>query len=398
MRARMTHWTGAGLALAFALAAPAVAHAGNGLHPRTPVEWADDTACMTVVDRSADPVVQFNYGIPFEDTDVSEDEVSDSRTHQFAAFCRDKDPQTVLPNWFAWEDVLDAGMMPLDVDPDEVPPSNVLDLSDEWDGCWTRITADDERRPITDAAAAEPVVWDTTGLTAGTYVVYGYTYEPAFNVYVRRPGVVKVVDDPALEASGPAAAITTKEQNLYKNEETTIEGCVSAMEGSTVTGYWAVAEQDPQWVPFVEDEPVADGALALPFLPPEEAAGETSMIRIDVTDPMGRTHTAYMAELIIVLLQENPGECEDDDGGSFISDPNCGGADGSGSGTGGDDDDDDDGTTSGDDGPTETTGPGADGGDDGGKTCSVGGSRPLGSLGLMLLGLGLLGWRRRQAR
>lgn len=384
----------------FALGAPATALAGNGLHPRTPVVWPEDTACLTVVDRSTDPVLEFDYDIPFEDTDVTPDEVPQSRRHQFAAFCRDKDPQTVLPNWFAWADVEEAGMFPLDVDPDEVLPSNVLDTSDEWNGCWTRITGDDERRPITEASAAEPVVWDTTDIAAGTYVVYGYTFEPAFNVYVRRPGVVKIVDDPATDASEPTVAITTREQNLYKNEETMIEGCVSAMEGSTVTGYWAVAEQDPQWVPFIEDEPVSDGAMALPFLPPEEASGETSMIRIDITDPMGRTYTAYMAELVIVLLQENPGDCEDDGGGSFISDPNCGGADDGGSGS---DDgegtagDDDGGTTSGDDGPAETTGPGADGGDDGGKGCSVATSRSLGSgLGLGLLGLGLLGWRRQR--
>lgn len=397
-RVRSTVMVGlAAVSGALALGAPTTAIAGNGLHPRTPVVWEDGTACMTVVDRSADSILQFDYAIPFEDTDVGEDEVADSRTHQFAAFCRDKDPQTVLPNWFAWADVEAAGMLPLDVDPDEVPPSNVLDLSDEWAGCWTRITEDADRRPITEAAAAEPVVWDTTGIPAGSYVVYGYTYEPAFNVYVRRPGVVKVVDDPTLSASGPAAAITTKEQNLYKNEETTIEGCVSAMEGSTVSGYWAVAEQDPTWVPFIEDEPISEGALALPFLPPEEAAGETSMIRIDVTDPMGRTHTAYMAELIIVLLQEGPGDC-DEGGGSFISDPNCDNADDGGSGSGEDDGTagEDDGTTGGDDGPMETTGSGADGGDDDGKGCSIG-SRSFGpGLGLGLLGLGLLGWRRRQ--
>ena len=75
---------------------------------------------------------------------------------------------------------------------------------------WTRITADDERRPITYEAAKEPVLWDTTGLPVGPQIVYGYTWEPLINLWSRRMGVVQVVDDLDLAASPPALAVSTE--------------------------------------------------------------------------------------------------------------------------------------------------------------------------------------------
>lgn len=59
--------------------------ATSELHPRTPVPWPDDTPCMTVVDRSQSAVLHLAYEIPFEDVDISEGEVADSRRNQFGA-------------------------------------------------------------------------------------------------------------------------------------------------------------------------------------------------------------------------------------------------------------------------------------------------------------------------
>jgi len=397
----MGPWLGRAVATAI-LTIPSLAAASNGTHQRTPVIW-DAGACLTVVDRSVDPIVNLSYSIPFEDTEVSDDEVDDSRTHQFLAFCRDKDPQTVHPNWVSWDDVIAASLKPLDVDPDLVDDSNVLDLSDEWDACWGRITEDADRRPITEAQAAMPVVWDTTGLAAGPWVVYGYTYEPAFNVYVRRPGLVQIVDDADPASSPPGLAITTEEEILYKGEMITFEGCMSAMEGSTLNAYWAIASTEPEWVPFAEDEPVSGEELALEFLPPEDLSGESAMIRIDITDPMGRSHTAYMNALVTVLMSKDPNAC--DEGGSFVANPGCepdtggGGSEGDGDGSGS-------GGTGGGSGTATSAGPGtgdagADGdtaGDDGGGGCSCGvpGNAPMAPLGTGLLALGLLGLRRRR--
>ena len=379
---------------------PSLAHAGNGLHPRTPVLW-DEAPCLTVVDRSVDPVLELDYAIPFEDTEVGEDEVADSRTHQFLAFCRDKDPQTVLPNWDAWEDVVAAENITLDDEPDEVTDEQVLDLSPEWEGCWTRITADADRRPITDAMAAQPITWDTTGLEAGPWIVYGYTYEPAFNVYVRRPGLVQIVDDPAPESSPPGLAITTTEQILYKGGETTFEGCIAAAEGSTVDVYWSIAGDTTEWVPFLEGEAVAGQSFSIPFMAPEAMTGKAAMIRMDITDPQGRSFTGYMTELVMVLQQEDPEDC-DEGGGAFVANPGCG-DDGSGSG--------DEASAETDSGAASTTGDGGgetdnsttpaasdDGGTPGcGCTASSSHHGPLG-LGAMLVLLSIGRWPRRRRR
>src|SRR5690606_30879653 len=145
-----------------------------------------------------------------------------------------------------------------------------------------------------------------------------------------------------------------------------IEGCVSAMEGSTITAYWGLAEPEVQWQPFIEDDPVVGETFAVELLPPEEIVGESSMIRVDVTDPMGRTYTNYMRELVIVLGTEGPGSCSD--GGGFSGGAGC--SDSGGSDSGGSDDGSGSGSGSGD--GTAGTGsdtegpPGQDGGEGGG--------------------------------
>ena len=85
-----------GLLLAATLSG--VAYAGNGVHPRTPVVWSEDTPCMTVVDRSQAVSLSLDYTIPYEDTEVTPDEVADSRRHQFIALCRDHGQQNWCPS------------------------------------------------------------------------------------------------------------------------------------------------------------------------------------------------------------------------------------------------------------------------------------------------------------
>jgi MYXO-CTERM domain-containing protein len=369
------------------------AAASNGTKPRIPVDWTG-APCMTIVDRSAETLLHLPYAVSQDDNEnFTPDEVSDSRTHQFFALCRARDPQSFLPRWITQADVDRAAMV--GAAPEMVDPEDLFETSSEWADCWYRINADDDRHPITMAVAAQGVDWDTAPVPAGTYVVEGYTWEPALNIWSGRPGVVKVVDDPDPAASGPALAIENTEEVLNKNEPVTIHGCVSAMEGSTVTGYWGLAEPEVAWVPFIEDEPVSGSAFALDFLPPEALAGESSMIRVDITDPMGRSYTHYMRELVIVLGTEGPGSCMDE-GGGFIGGADCGdtgtggGSGGSEAGSAGDD-------TAGPDDGTSSGPVGQDGGSDGssGEGCSchaTGGPAPLGA-GLLLVGL--VGLRRR---
>jgi hypothetical protein len=293
---------GALAAAALALS-PTVARAGNGAKPRTLVQWGEP-ACMTLVDRSQDPVVHLDYSIEQQDTDVTLDEVADSRTHQFFATCRTSAPLDPLPMWITTADVDAAMMKSLLGNP--VAEAQILAGNPEWEACWTRITADDDRRPITFVMAEAGVDWDTTAFERGAYTVHGYTYEPAVNVWAQRAGVVKVHDgDP--DAAGPAAAFTTGEQTLYRDGVAWIEGCVDAAVGSTFTAQWAFAnEPTPEWIDVVT-EAVDGDAFAFEFDPPDELAGGTAALRATFTSPDGRSYTTVMSRMIVVLEIDDPG-------------------------------------------------------------------------------------------
>lgn len=395
----------AGLFALAVLATPGVARAANGINPRTPVVW-DGAPCMTVVDRSQDPILHIPYAVPREDTEITEDEVETSRRHQFFAFCRQHHSQDFLPNWVSQADIEDAASVGL-VDPMMVDPENVLETSTVWADCWYRINGDDERRPITYAAAEEGVEWDTSTVPAGVYRLDGYTWEPQFNLWVQRPGVVKIVDGPDDDTVGPAAAVTSGEQILYSGQTALIEGCVDAAEGSTFTAYYASTEgaeledYEPQWVPFLEGQPIEGPDLAFDFTAPEEEAGNQVMIRVDVTDPSDRTYTAHQEDLVVLLEGSDPNECDED--ATIIGNPGCatgGESGGSDSGDGDATGDGGDMATSGGDG-TGTGGDddtaGQDGG--GGGGCSVAPTSRGGLAGLLLLGiLGSLGMVRRRRR
>ena len=363
---------------------PLTAAAGNGLHPRTEVVWPEDTPCFDVVDKAEDPVYEVHYNIPFEDTDVTEDEVENSRRHQFFGICRQFHSQIFLPNWITYTDV-DAAVSKNLIDENAVTDEQVIETNAEWDNCWFRVNLDEDRRPITNEMASQPVPWDTTDVPVGVYVIWGYTYEPAFNVWTQRQGtVLKVIDGGTPEDIGPGAAITTREQTPYKGETIQLEGCVNTAAGSTMSGFYAstagASDPDwtPNWTPFIENEPVMGENFTIDFVAPEDVAGETIMMRLDVTDPMDRTYEAHMKENVIVLKGMN-GDCEET-GGDFIGGAGCGDSDGdsdtddSNGGTATDTDGDGGSSTTGD---PMTTGP--DQNDDGGdKGCncraSAGGS------------------------
>ncbi len=286
-----------------------VARAGNGTHPRTPVLWEkegelDPPACMTVVDRSVEPVLHLPYAIPYEDTDVTPDEVADSRTHQFLAFCRAFDAQHEPPLWLSQADVDKAAAKGL-VPPEPLGPEDVLETSTALAGCYTRITADDERRPITFDMAAMGVDWDTTGLAPGPWTVYGYTWEPVANLWSLRPGVVLVTDGPAAPAPPPAAAleVATGEEPYYPvGAEARFEACVQAMDGSQIQLYWAEATADPVFEPW--GDPVAAPAsgtvtLAAPVDP--ALAGKSLLVRATITDPQDRVYHAYLRDVALVF-------------------------------------------------------------------------------------------------
>jgi hypothetical protein len=269
------------------------------------------------VHERSDTPLHIPYGIPYEDTDVGPDEVADSRTHQFFAFCRQHPFEVQIPSWITVADTLAAeavGQIP----DGGFSPDDILEQRSDWDDCWYRIVEDADRRPITCEAAEAGVDWDTMGLPAGVYAVEGYTYEPQLNFWIPRPGFVKLHDgDP--DAVGPAAAITSTEISVHRNQVANIEGCIDAPDGSTYTAYWAFhTEGAPEWVQYGEPQAAMRGDLVLEFAPPTETFGQLVTLRVDVEDPEGRSYTAYMQDRVVVIDADGP--CE---GGSFVGGSSC---------------------------------------------------------------------------
>lgn len=374
----------AGLFATIVLALPAVAEASNALHPRTPIDWSGGQ-CMTIIDRSQGSLFPLVYAIPFEDTELTRDEVAQSRTHQFFAFCRDHHREELLPSWITEADLADADAHGLGDASAVDAELEVLDNAPEWADCWVRINGDDERRPITFESAAEPVPWETTALPAGTYAVEGYTYEPWFNEWWPHPGVFKIIDDPDPSASGPAAALTFAEQIVEHGDTATISGCLDAMEGTVLTASWALSGFgiEPQWHAFAEDVSLPSGTFELPFEPPSETISYSLLIKVDLADPLGRSWTAY-ANHYIAVTEDFGGDDEacDDDGG-FVSNP-C------------EDDEETGGGSEGDPSSGGETGPGAqEVGQGGSCNCSTDPTSPWWALGLGSIVLGLSSRRAR---
>jgi uncharacterized protein (TIGR03382 family) len=292
------------------LAAGSEAWANDGVTPRTPVLW-DDTPCILRVDRSVDAVLHLPYAIPFEDTALTPHEVEGSRTHQFFAFCRRDDPRGRLPNWISWADVDVARKANLILPSETIDPEEVLDGSRTWSECFVRVTGDDDRRPITFAAAEAGVDWDTTAVAPGVYSIAGYTYHPRFNQWSARPGVVKVHDGDA-DAVGPALAVLTEETITDVGHTLPIEGCVDAAPGTMLSAFHAEASGtgEPSWMAFAEDVPIDAGSFSIDFVVPDVLGGRTAMVRVDATDPSGHAYTSYMTGFVIVL-EDDPEPCDE---------------------------------------------------------------------------------------
>jgi hypothetical protein len=390
--------------------AAGVAHASNNTHLRTPVVWDGealcgtqdaDVACGVIVDRSQGTTWHFPYGIPSEDTEVTMDEVPDSRRHQFFAFCRARAPLLDrLPGWITQADVDAAAEViacttPMDegpdecaplVDPSDVSPDDVLETAADWQGCFFRVTADDARRPITCEMAQMGIDWATDAVPVGVYAIEGYTWEPAFNLWSPRPGFVKIVDDPSDAVQDrPAAAILVEGDGLIETgDPVELPACVDALPGSTLHAEWALApegDEDPVWHEIAPAAPVDDGPTVIELDPPEEAEGKFIVVRATVEDPMGRSWIAYTQKELGVL----PGTDCPDEGGGIVVDPDC--EDGGSS--------ESDGGSSEGSGGSGTEAGAADDGDGGSAGGGCGCHAPAPAV---FSGVWLLGWRRRARR
>lgn len=308
-------FTLAGLATALLVGlTPCPALAGNTVHPRTPVLWPD-APCIATVDRSDTPSFAFDYEIPTEDTQLSSDELDDSRRHQFLGFCRQWPAGRPPPRYISIADLERAVMAGLEVGELQDDPEATLETSVVWADCWTRITADDARRPITDAAAAEPVVWDLAGIDSGTWLIAGYTWEPPYNLWSRAPWVLRVVDEPMPIDAQAAVSLADTADTVYYDESLELPVCVDAAPGSTLTLEWAPSKPDVlEW--FALDEVPLDGPgeLVLPFAPPIESFGLTIVVRAAVAQPAGASYEGHALSPVIVFAPPSEGDGDGDTG------------------------------------------------------------------------------------
>ncbi|MCA9683842.1 MAG: hypothetical protein KC457_16700 [Myxococcales bacterium] len=292
--------------VALSLSSPALA--GNEAHVRTPVLWQPAPACGVVVDRSVDPWLHLDYAIPGEDTALTTEELPDSRRQQFFALCRDRAADELLPPWITRDDVdrsVEAGLLPADT----VEPAAILDESPAWAGCFTRITADDQRRPITWDQAALGVDWDTASVDTGVWLVAGYTFEPVLNLWSPRPGFIKIVDDSDdPQQDVPALALTVEQQVLEAGTTIELGGCIDAEMPALIHLEWTAFAPTLDWQDAGEIAISEDGALALPF--PTPATEGEILIRATVTDAQGRSFVAHGPAPLTVIPCD--GECAPD--------------------------------------------------------------------------------------
>lgn len=284
--------------------------AANEAHVRTPVLWPAE--CGRVVDRSVDPITHFEYTIPTEDTPTGADELPDSRTHQFVALCRQHPQTELLPAWITRDDVersVELGLL----EADAVSYREILDETTVWADCFTRITADDQRRPISFEQAAAGVDWDVSAVERGVWSIAGYTFEPTLNLWRDRPGFVKIlddVDDPQQDL--PAVALLAQEQVVEPGAAIVLEACVDIYGAGELTLEWAPFAPSLVWQPLAMVAADSDGPLAVDVLAPVAAAGTQILIRARIVDALGREYVGHAPASVSVLpCPESGDSCVD---------------------------------------------------------------------------------------
>ena len=300
-----------GFGLGLLLAAwPSEAYAINGARPRVPPSFYDH-ACVTVVGPDA-PLVEIGLTVPYADVELTEDELSDSRTIQLYAFARDRPPGEALPNWVDEGDVaraLEAGIL------DTAPEADDVLSRSRWSEDTFPLVAVEDRLPIT-CESAGPWPWETDAVPLGAYVVWGYTFEPPLNLWTPRPGVIRVVDG---AGSGPPAVALTgldRRQEFGREQGLAVTGCLSADPGTEVELSWSRASAPADWTLFArltskgddaagdegfEDGVFEDGVFEAVLQPPEDTLYQALHVRAEAIDPQGRRFTHYARGVLVVL-------------------------------------------------------------------------------------------------
>lgn len=257
--------------------------------------------CLSVVDRSVDPVVHLDYTIPQWDTCLGPAEVSDSRTHQYVAFCRAPLPWESLPHWLDHEDVVDS-LEAMALAQSEVPPQNeILELTDAWADCHAVVGTDDDRRSIHCSEAVQGIDWDTTGVASGVWVLQGYTYQPPLNMWTPRVGVFKIVDGP--DDDPPAAGLYPHADRTGDDPLMEVTACVDAEPGSTVSLSCAEeSDAQAQWIELASATVDEDGdvPLQLDFSTAFDEA-TAAALRVRIETPSGESFEYISPKLVTYI-------------------------------------------------------------------------------------------------
>lgn len=227
------------------------ARADDGAIVATQIGFAS-RACVVEVDRDAEPVVEIPFTIPFEDATLGIHEPPNSRRVQLFAFCRPPRPDEALPTWISLAEaegaVVRGELELLPPDEDILERSAWADIPGH-DGvpgtCVHPLNTVAGRVPLTCAASASGVAWDTRGVPSGPYVIQGYTYAPINNRWSHRAGVVNIHDGAHADPQMFAVLLDpARDAQLGDAAPLRLRGCTHGAASPEVTVEWARATAD----------------------------------------------------------------------------------------------------------------------------------------------------------
>ena len=166
-----------------------------------------------------------------------------------------------------------------------------------WANC--ALALNKKRIPITCEATEESRDFSVGMLPPGNYVLRGYTFEPAVNVWTERRGVVQFrADDqpqPVVALMSPPRA----DWQAYENDGFELVGCMDGPPGTKVRIQWAslIAQE---WKPLAHLD-AAEGSFSLQFEFPKEAVNQPLVFRGIATAPSGEKWIGYAPGTLLVL-------------------------------------------------------------------------------------------------
>lgn len=253
----------------------------------------EDVPCMTIVERSSVAEITLRYS--YDPALVQMAILGSPQTVSFVAF---RTRPSNLPTWLSTAQYeaqkvdAEGGECGLE-DP---APEDILDTNLDLAGEWTLLTP--TPLPVTPEQAAEGFTWDTTGMDPGTYHIFAHTDAGRYPAWTALRGGITIVDDLQDTAAVPPGLFLLDPVGLGRipGQVYSLRGCVFAMPGSQLDVDWSrppSPEQERVWTPAAACLPVEDELVRIPYLVPEELAGQWIQLRGTLRDPTGRETSTF---------------------------------------------------------------------------------------------------------